>query len=1223
MKAIDKHTNYISVKTINPNQSLNLLIDTGADISICKENFINSDFINTCATCKFTGITNEEIFSTGKINLKLLLEEEIIEHEFAVVQSDFPIATDGIIGRDLLTRLLGKIDYETFTVTLLTESQEIIIPMYSKIPEINTITIPKRSEVIIPISLDRQEDRIILNKELQQGIFVSNTIIPAKGICHIKILNTNSEDAKLQHINLDSEPLENYKILNYSAHHTTVRLEKLLTTINTQNIDEKDKIELLNTIEDYQDIFHLEGDKLTTNNFYTQQLNISDNNPTYIKNYRLPQSHHDEINRQVQGLLDEDIIEPSYSPYNSPLLIVPKKDEDNKKKWRLVVDFRKLNTKLINDKFPLTRLEDVLDVLGRAKYFSTLDMTSSFHQIPLDKKSRPLTAFSTPNGHYQFTRLPFGLKISSNSFQRMLTIALTGLTSEAFLYVDDIIVFGCSIKHHNNNLITVFNRLRKYNLKLNAKKCNFLQTEVVYLGHLITNKGIQTDPAKNKVIRDYPVPKNTDEVRRFVAFCNYYRRFIKNFAEIAKCLNKLLQKKQQFIWSEECQNAFIELKEKLLNPPILQYPNFENPFIVTTDASNYALGAILSQGEIGDDLPISYASTSLKKHDLNKPVIEKELLAIHWGINYFKPYLYGRKFTVVTDHRPLVSLFTHKNPSSKMTRIRMDLADYDFNIVYKQGKMNTNADALSRIEIDSDMLKSMIPSGIDTKIPKKILVTTRGMIKKNKVENHTSQEPDQLYIWDCTSTADVRNTTKLTFEILGNMKHAKVVQSHNDNPSNQDSFLEKLSTNIYKNKDEFIVRFSEDQSKLDSILEKLTSITNNMKIKELAMKNNDDILSTTDFKERYSAVQRKLKNENKPTLNILIYKPPKRINKMIEIYKLIDEHHSTYHGGHYGIRKTILKLKQNYVWKNMRQTVKEFVNSCSKCATNKQIRHTKEQMIETDTPTTSFETIAIDTVGPLRLSNGYRYILTMQCELTKYIIAHPMPSKDATTIAKTMVEQLILKHGHFKTLKSDRGTEFKNELLKEICTLLDIKQVFSTPYHHETLGVVERSHRVLNEFILNFCEDNEWDKWIPYFTFAYNITPNIDTEYSPFELVYGKIAYVSNEINNDKQPIYNLENYKNELKLRLNRALARANALITITKRNRINKNKNFNKLNINVDDLVLLKNYNNKKGQPPYKGPYRVIRTNGVNTSIQMENSIKEVHNNILKRFSPSKPIS
>lgn len=462
-------------------------------------------------------------------------------------------------------------------------------------------------------------------------------------------------------------------------------------------------------------------------------------------------------------------------------------------------------------------------------------MTSSFHLITLDKHSRHLTAFSTRT----FKRLPFGLKIFSNSFQRMLTIALSGLDSNAFLYVDDIIVFGCSLKHHNSNSIAVFERLRKYNLTLNARKWVFLKSEVVYLGHLITQDGIKTDPSKFEVIKKYPVPKSSDEVGRFVAFCNYYRRFVHNFAQITKCLNNLVKKGQVFDWTDECQKAFESLKGKLINPPILQYPNFEQPFVLTTDASNFALGAVLSQGEIGKDLPISYASKTLVKHDINKSVIEKELLPIHWGINFFRPYLMGRKFTVVTDHRPLISLFSHKNPSSKMTRIRLDLSDYDFEIAYKQGKMNTNADALSRIKIDSDILKKMIPTNCDDN--NKMFVITRGMSAKNNTrvdkENYNSHSKSrQLHIWDCTSTADIRNIKRLKFVYEEKMKGSKI--------------------QINKNGD-IRVRYSEEPLKYVSIMAKLSSIATKRNIEKLALEKVNLLreMNIENFKKAFNKLQ--------------------------------------------------------------------------------------------------------------------------------------------------------------------------------------------------------------------------------------------------------------------------------------------------------------------------------------------------------------------------------
>lgn len=823
-------------------------------------------------------------------------------------------------------------------------------------------------------------------------------------------------------------------------------------------------------------------------------------------------------------------------------------------------------------------------------------MTSSFHQISLHKNSRPLTSFSTGNGHYQFKRLPFGLKISSNSFQRMLTIALSGLDAEAFLYVDDIIVFGCSLKHHNDNLVKVFNRLRNYNLKLNASKCRFLKAEVVYLGHLITNKGIMTDPAKNDIIKNYPVPTTADEVRRFVAFCNYYRRFIPKFADIAKNMNALLKKNTKFEWNEKCQYSFDTLKDKLLKPPILQYPNFGKTFILTTDASNYALGAVLSQGEIGSDLPISYASKSLAKHDINKPIIEKELLAIHWGIHFFRPYLYGRKFVVVTDHRPLVSLFSHKNPSSKMTRIRLDLCDYDFEIIYKKGKINTNADALSRIILNSETLKAMIPTREDT--DEKILAITRSMNKKPETNNITElvakKKQDQLFIWECTSLSDIKDMKKLKFILDKNIKNSTIEVKEN----------------------EIIKRCSDNPINTTLILEKLTSKMQKLKILELALNKNDEIFKSV-AKEEFKTIFNSLQKQRNTNLKIILYDAPIRIICKDTQLRLINEYHNSTHGGHLGVRKTTLKLKQRYIWKNMGKMIKQYVLNCQQCRLNKQTKHTKEKLILTETPGTSFETVSIDTVGPMRLSNYHRYILTIQCELTKYVVACPMEAKDARTVAKTLVEQFILRYGHFKILKSDRGTEFTNQLMSEVCQLLDIKQIFSTPYHHETLGSIERNHRVLNEFLLNYCKDNQWDTWIPYFTFAYNTTPHVDTGYTPYELIFGKLPYLPNDVRSNENKLYNIDDYISELRERLKFSLQKAKHYLEKSKHSRIQKNTYSNQIELEIGDLVLVKSMNRRKYQAPYHGPYKITAREGVNSILDLGNRNKKYHNNMLKKWN------
>ncbi|XP_045479182.1 uncharacterized protein LOC123684075 [Harmonia axyridis] len=398
-------------------------------------------------------------------------------------------------------------------------------------------------------------------------------------------------------------------------------------------------------------------------------------------------------------MLDQNILRPSNSPWNSPIWIVPKKmDASGKQKWRLVCDFRKLNEITIGDSYPLPNIENILDQLGNAIYFSTLDLASGFYQIELEENDKFKTAIATPSGLFEFNRMPMGLKNSPSRLARLMNIVLSGLQGNmCFCYLDDVVVYGSSLEDHNRKLETVFEQLRRHNLQLQPDKCEFLCKEISYLGHHISASGVQPDPKKIETIKNIPIPKTAKEIKSFLGLIGYYRKFIENFSAIAKPLTNLLKKNQKFEWTNKCQKSFDQFKELLSKEPILQFPNFSETFILTTDASNDAIGAILSQGTIGKDLPISYFSKTLNKAERNYSTTEKELLAIVEACKHFRPYLYGQKFIICTDHKPLVWLKNCKEPSSRLVRWRLKLMDYDYEIVYKKGKLNQNADALSRI----------------------------------------------------------------------------------------------------------------------------------------------------------------------------------------------------------------------------------------------------------------------------------------------------------------------------------------------------------------------------------------------------------------------------------------------------------------------------------------------------------------------------------------------
>ena len=338
--------------------------------------------------------------------------------------------------------------------------------------------------------------------------------------------------------------------------------------------------------------------------------------------------------------------------------------------------------------------------MADTKYFSKIDLFSGFWQVEIEEKDKEKTSFCTPFGSYEYNRMAFGLVGAPSTYQRLMDGILSGLKGiSCFVYLDDIIIFSSNIMEHANRLSEVLQRLRDANLKAHPLKCSFAVDSIEYLGHIVTKDGVLPDPAKIKAIREFPTPNTPTQVRSFLGLVGYYRRHISNFAKIAKPLTDLTRKDKTFEWKEEQQQAFNILRKALCTEAILKYPDFKRSFILATDASGVALGAVLSQkhGEI--EHPIAYASRVLNKAEQSYSVTERELLALVWATKYFRCYLYGRKFTAITDHAALKWLLSLKDPSSRLLRWTLRLSEFEFDVQYKPGKKHNNADALSRVYV--------------------------------------------------------------------------------------------------------------------------------------------------------------------------------------------------------------------------------------------------------------------------------------------------------------------------------------------------------------------------------------------------------------------------------------------------------------------------------------------------------------------------------------------
>ena len=455
--------------------------------------------------------------------------------------------------------------------------------------------------------------------------------------------------------------------------------------------DQRSKLREL--LSEFSGLFSAGPHNLGCNSYVEHTINTGDAPPIRQTPRRLPLAKRETAQQAIREMEHHGQIEPSHSPWASPVVLVKKKDGST----RFCVDYRRLNAVTKKDSYPLPRIDDALETLAGMCWFSTLDLRSGYWQVKMSDTSKEKTAFTTGSGLWQFTVMPFGLCNALATFERLMERALSGLPPNvALVYIDDILVSGRSFQDHLCNLRTVFRRLQDANLKLSPKKCNLFQKEVKYLGHVVSADGVSTDPQKAETIHSWPEPTSITDVRSFLGLCSYYRRFIPSFADIAKPLHQLLESGRRFEWTTEAHSAFLILKEKLTQTPILGFPLPNEPFILDTDASSYATGVVLSQIHEGKEKVIAYYSRSLNSAEKQYCVTRIELLAIIRAIKQFHCYLYGQRFTVRTDHAALTWLLKFRNPEGQIVHWIQRLQEYDFEITHRAGLKHNNADALFR-----------------------------------------------------------------------------------------------------------------------------------------------------------------------------------------------------------------------------------------------------------------------------------------------------------------------------------------------------------------------------------------------------------------------------------------------------------------------------------------------------------------------------------------------
>ncbi|KAL0154049.1 hypothetical protein M9458_050649 [Cirrhinus mrigala] len=887
--------------------------------------------------------------------------------------------------------------------------------------------------VNVPVVNVGSQDRWLWPKTILGELHIVQSPV-LKSSVQFHVQNDDSEEvALIQSVEVESNPNVDFSHLTWP----------------TLSCSERQQAQAL--LEKYANVFsHGDGD-LGCTDLLQHTIPLLDDAPLRQRYRRLPPSQYDLVKTHIQELVEQGIVKPSCSPYASPIVVVQKKDGS----IRLCVDYRQLNAKTRKDAFPLPRIEETLDALSGAKLFSTLDLASGYNQVSVAPQDREKTAFCTPFGLLEFNRMPFGLCNAPSTFQRLMERIFGDQSLHALLlYLDDIVIFSSTFDQHLERLEMVLSRLQTHNLKVKLKKCNFFQTEVGYLGHVISAAGVATDPEKIRAVAEWSRPNSVRELRSFLGFASYYRRFVEGFAGLAAPLHKLVgvlqgtrkravssgQSSFEQHWNHTCEKSFSDLKERLIQAPVLGYADFTRPFILETDASNLGLGAVLSQEQGGLRRPIAFASRGLRPSERNMTnysSMKLELLALKWAMTEkFREYLLGNKVTVYTDNNPLRYL--------ESLRWVSQLALFEYEIKYRPGTANRNADALSRLPLRSVDHSINVPPGFA--VPLSISMQER---------------PPGL-------SPQVAEASMVDAVPARNRADLKALQA-------ADPCIKVFLQFWVQGQPPTVAELKEMPREVQQLVKQWPRV-----------RETDGVL--------YRLVQ--IPPSRELVWQLLL---PKELQGEV-LTSLHDNH------GHQGVERTTALIRQRCYWPNMWQDIKKWCTECERCSVAKASQPRVRTFLGSLLASRPLEIIAIDFTVLDRASNGQENVLVVTDVFSKFTQAYPTPDQRASTVAKILTEKWFYVYGVPKRIHSDQGRSFEGELLRRLCDLYGITKSRTTPYHPEGNGQCERFNRTLHDLLraLPSEQKRKWPQLLPQLLFAYNTTVHQSTQHSPYELMFGQ-----------------------------------------------------------------------------------------------------------------------
>lgn len=826
-----------------------------------------------------------------------------------------------------------------------------------------------------------------------------------------------------------------------------------LAEVDLSVLSEQEQVEARGLLTRYQDVFSTHDGDLGCTRLISHDIPLLDEAPVRQRHRRIPPSDYDAVKAHINQLLESEVIRESSSPYASPIVLARKKDGS----LRMCVDYRLLNSKTRKDSFPLPRIEESLDALAGAQWFSTLDLASGYNQVPVSERDRPKTAFCTPFGLFEWNRMPFGLCNAPSTFQRLMQRMFGDRQCESLLlYLDDIIVFSSSIQQHLQRLEAVLARLHTEGLKAKLEKCAFFRRRVNYLGHVISHEGVATDPAKIDAVASWKRPSHVSELRSFLGFAGYYRRFVEGFSKLAGPLHKLVadlsngkgkRRAGQDLgaaWTGQCEDSFEALKARLVSAPVLAYADFSRPFILEVDASHCGLGAVLSQEQDGAVRPVAYASRGLRPTERNMSnysSMKLEFLALKWAMTEkFREYLLGQRCVVFTDNNPLSYLHSAKLGATEH-RWAAQLAAFDFEIKYRSGRSNKNADALSRQYMSGASLGEYV-------LPGSVVPTDLQLAQALSSEPATQCS---MSVFPQRSAQEIR-TLQEADPALGSLL---VFWRRGTRPTPKERLVASKR----------VMGFVQHWSRLV---------------------------------EREGVLYRRVFRPDGKEEFLQVLLPSALQTETLQ--QLHQDH------GHQGVERTFELVRLRCFWPGLLADIQEWCRKCERCQVAKDSGPASHSFMGHLLASRPNEVVAIDFTQLELTSNGVENVLVITDVFSKYTQAVPTRDQRAQTVAQVLLHEWFYRFGVPSRIHSDQGRSFENGLIRQLCELYGVAKSRTTPYHPAGNGQCERFNRTLHNLLRTIptTRKHDWASCLPQVVYCYNTTPHPTTGESPYFLMFGR-----------------------------------------------------------------------------------------------------------------------